>query len=124
MNELGLLFLLVAQTATTTTPSQVTAGPPIPAWGWVTIVVALAGTVTTMAGVTYRSLQQVIKAKDETITRADAEQARQADINTKSQQLLERAIAAFVDSRNVSDTLAELLKELKQEVRNVGEKVS
>lgn len=126
MAEIDLILLLMAQTATDAAQvgSPSLGGPPVPAWGLITIVLSLAGTITTLAGVTYRALNQVVKAKDETIARAE-------DTNNKLSGLLERAIEAFSDSKAATVAQTEKhnqyiqeVKELKEEVRRVGEKLS
>lgn len=129
MPDIHLILLLVAQTAADT--QAVPAGPPIPTWGWITIVAALGSTVATLAGFTWRAMKMVTEAKNETIKRADEEQVRTDDNTKLLTDLLERAIKAFETSKNTADQQIEKhnqyiaeMKELKEEVRRVGEKLN
>lgn len=120
--QLALLFMSQIE------GQGVPSGPPVPTWGWITIVVALAGTVATLGGLFKGAKNETILAKDETIQRADAERERTKEANEKLTALLERAISAF-NSSTVSagqladkhDQLIEELKELKVRVNGIGE---
>jgi hypothetical protein len=110
--ELALLLMTQVE------PQAVPSGPPIPTWGWITIVAALAGTVATLGGLYKGAKNETIKAKDETIGRADAERERTKETNEKLTALLERAIEAFNSSKVSAEQLSEkhdlLISELKE----------
>jgi hypothetical protein len=114
---LELVQLLAAQAA----PEA--AGPTIPTWGWYTVVGVLASTVATLGGL-YK------KARDREVAAEKSKVELIEKVGDKTSILLERAIEAFTLNKTGNEQLsarlqemADVLRELKEEVRRVGEKV-
>ena len=104
--------------------TQVPAGPAVPTWGWITICSALAAAVVTLSSL-YKG------ARDREVAAEQSKVALAQSIGDRTSALLERAIEAFTLNKTGNEQLsakltelADELRELKQEVRRVGEKVS
>lgn len=102
--------------------SAVPSGPAVPTWGWITIVFVLASVVATLAGLYKSARDREVAANAEKVTLVQENNVRVA-------ALLERAVEAFTLNRTGNDQIADKLEELnssmrdlKEEVRRLGEK--
>jgi len=118
------------------------AGPPLPTWGWGTIVAALVTVCLALAHRLWKSWEDRAKAQDarivaekeagEAVARAEKEKVELVqEVQDKTVDLLERAIEAFTINKTGTDQLVEkhtqvvqMLSEVRDEVRRVGEKVN
>jgi hypothetical protein len=106
--------LLLAQTASTSAAAQQASEPPVPLWGWITIVTTLAGTVGTLGGL-YK------KARDREVEAERSKVELVQNLTKQTSSLLERAIEAFTTNKLGTEQVVEKLKEVLQEQRALRE---
>ena len=126
---LELMQLLLTQTATEA--QQIPAGPAVPTWGWITVVSVLGSTVGTIGALYKKARDKEVKAIQLVATTEASKVTLVQDVGREVSNLLERAIKAFTlnEANNEQvvrkfDELLGQIKELKEEVRRVGEKAN
>jgi hypothetical protein len=112
------MLIFFAQTPPSVPPPDAS----IPVWWWV-IIAAMGSVIATLAGL-YK------KARDREVEAEKSKVALIQQVGDKTSDLLERAIEAFTLNKTGNEQLTgklhELtngLKDLRQEVRRVGEKI-